>query len=111
MEISIDQSKPYTVARITGALGAEDTEPFIEQMHPLVAQRGSKLIIGLDQVPSISSSGLSALVSIATHARLAQGRVILVAPASFVKSILEVTELNRWFEICDDYAEAGRRMR
>ena len=110
MEISIDQSKPYAVARVAGALGAQDSEAFVEQIHPLVAQRGSKLIIGLDQVPSISSSGLSALVSIATRARLAEGRVILVGPTSFVKGILDVTQLDDWFEICDDYAEAERRL-
>ncbi|HUU84116.1 MAG TPA: STAS domain-containing protein [Phycisphaerae bacterium] len=110
MEISIEQSKSYTVARVAGALSTEDAEQFIERMHPLVSERGSKVIVGLDQVTSISSSGLSALVSIATHARLAEGRVILVGPSKFVKGILEVTELDHWFEVCDDYAEAEQRL-
>jgi anti-anti-sigma factor len=110
MEISLDTSKAYTVARLAGSLGIEDSQEFVEQLHPLVAERGSKLIIGLDQVSAIDSSGLSALVNLATRARLAQGRLILVGPNSFVQGILEVTELQNWFEICNDYAEAERRL-
>ena len=60
MEISIDRSKPHAVARVAGVLGAADAEALVEQIHPLVAQRGSKLIIGLDQVPSMSASSWSA---------------------------------------------------
>ena len=110
MEISIEQSEHCMTAKVSGSLDAENSRAFLEQMHPLVAERGSKVVIGLDQVTSISSPGLSALVSIATHARLAEGRVILVGPNSFVRGILEVTELDKWFEICDDYQEAQQHL-
>ncbi len=110
MGISVDLSKLYAVVRLTGSLDAEDREAFVEQTHPLVAEQGSKLVIDLDQLTSISSAGLSALVSVTTRARLAEGRVILVAPTSFVRGILEVTQLENWFEVCDDCAEAQRRL-
>ncbi len=110
MEVSVDLSQPYAVVRLSGSLDAEDREALVEQMHPLVAEQGSKLVIGLDQLRSISSGGLSALVSVTTHARLAEGRVILVAPTRVVRGSLEVTLLDTWFEICDDYAEAQRRL-
>jgi anti-anti-sigma regulatory factor len=45
-----------------------------------------------------------------TRARLGQGRLILVNPSAFVRSILEVTQLDRWFEICDNLEEAANRL-
>ena len=56
----------------------------------------------------IDSSGLAALISVVTHARLSRARVVLLAPSPFVAGVFGVTNLDRWFEICADLDEAAR---
>jgi anti-anti-sigma factor len=109
MELTIDTSGPFTVARINGGLGVDDEAELIERLQPLVADRRAKLAIVLSTVTSINSSGLSALIGLVTRARMCEGRVILVAPTPFVRGVMEVTQLDEWFEICDDLDEAARR--
>jgi hypothetical protein len=38
-----------------------------------------------------------------------EGRVILVGPSAFVRGVMEVTQLDQWFEVCDDLDKAARR--
>jgi anti-anti-sigma factor len=109
MQIAVDKSGAYTVARLKGDFGLDDGDKVLEQLQPLVAEPDSKLAVALDGVTFINSSGLNSLIAVATRARLSRSRLILVAPSSFVKGVLEVTQLDRWFEICDSLEEAARQ--
>jgi anti-anti-sigma factor len=108
MELNIDTSAPFTVARVNGSLGVDDEAELIERLQPLVADRRAKLAIVLSAVTTIDSSGLGALIGLVTRARMREGRVILVAPAPFVQGVMEVTQLDKWFEICGDLDEVAR---
>ena len=110
MEIVIDDSQGYRVARLRGDFGLDDGDRILERLQPLVADPESKLAVMLDEVTFINSSGLNSLIAVGTHARLSRGRLILVAPSNFVKGVLDVTQLDQWFEICDDLAEAEKRL-
>ena len=110
MEIIIDTSKPFGAVQLKGRLGVGDAQWLMEELEPLMRGRETKLAIGLAEVTSIDSGGLSCLINVVTRARLSEGRVILVGPAKFVEGVLEVTQLDRWFEICPDFEEAARRL-
>jgi anti-anti-sigma factor len=107
LSIDIDRSRAFTVARITGELGAADVERFTEALHEYAAGEGAKLAIDMSSLSSIDSRGLSALIQVTTRARLSQGRVILVAATAMVRGVLGVTRLDNWFEMCDSLDEAG----
>lgn len=108
MKLSIDRSGPIPVAVLEGEWRPTREENIELQLHPLVAEAGARLIIDLSRLDMIGSSGLSALISVVTHARLARSRVILVAPSPFVAGVLETTNLDTWFEICADREAATR---
>ena len=110
MEISIDTSGPYGVVHLKGSLGPEDEQQFAEELYPLVADPQAKLAVVLTDVTFIGSSGLGGLISLVTRARLREGRVILVGPTRFVRGVMEVTQLDTWFEVCDDLEEAAHRL-
>ena len=108
MELRIDNTGPYPVARLWGEIRSEDAPTFVEEIHPLVAQSDSKLAIDLSGVSFLDSTGLASLINVVTRARLASGRTILVSPTPFVAGVFEVTNLDQWFEIAGNLDEAAK---
>ena len=99
MDIRIDTTGPFVMARISGTLTSQHAEAFTEQLHEHVQGDGAVLAIELSQLTMLDSTGLAAMIGLVTRSRLAQGRVVLVAPTPFVRGILEVTHLDSWFEV------------
>lgn len=106
MELTIDKSGVLPVAKMTGEWRSTEEHDCQDVLHPLVAKPEAKLVIDLSGLQMIDSSGLASLISVVTHARLSGARVVLLAPSPFVAEVLEITNLDRWFEICADMDEA-----
>ena len=110
MELQIDHNEPFPVARVSGELGALDAGRFIDTLFDYVSGQGKKLAIELSELQSIDSSGLSALISLVTRARLGGGEVVLVAPTSFVSGVFSTARLDTWFDLCPTLDEAEQRL-
>jgi len=65
-----------------------------------------RLVVNLTEVRFIDSSGLGALLSGYKNANLHQGTLVLAGLQPRVKSMFELTRLNRVFEIYQDVNEA-----
>ncbi len=110
MKVKIDSDGPFPIVRLSGEFQEVDAEEFADSVHELVAGQRAKLAIDLSALDSINSSGLSALITSATRARLGGGRVVLVAPTPFVGGVFNVTKLDTWFDICPDMTEAATKL-
>lgn len=108
--ITIGQSGSLKVAHVKGELNTATVEEFTESLYDHVAGPDAVIALELSKLESIDSSGLSALVSLTTRARLSGGRVLLVAPTPFVEGILCATRLDSWFEIFSSLDDAIARM-
>lgn len=64
MELILDQSGPFTVARVSGELAGSNAESLTEALYDHVSGSASKLAIDLSALQSIDSSGLSALMNL-----------------------------------------------
>lgn len=86
-----------------GAINASNASDFQQKMAKAVAEKGdSNVLVNLEQVESLDSAGLMALVS---SLRLAQSlgkrfSLCCVSPANRI--IFELTQLDRVFEIFED---------
>ena len=110
MECTIDTSGPFAVASLAGEFGMVDDGGIGPQLSELVATPNSRLAISLSETKQINSVGLSALITVVSRARLNGSRVVLVAPAPYVVRVLELTQLNRWFEIVDNLDAAAEML-
>ncbi len=110
MDIQLDTSEPFAVARVIGELRADEAEVFTEALQELGCAENAALAIDLSGVTGIDSSGLGALVHLVARANVTHGRVVLVAPSPFVSGVLNATHLDQWFEIYDSVEDAGRRI-
>jgi anti-anti-sigma factor len=75
MDIAITQTdNGYTLVALRGELRREASQMLEEKLHPLIAEKGSAMVIDLTGMPTVDSSGLSQLIGLATHARLSESR-------------------------------------
>lgn len=110
LQISIEPRADYHLVRLSGELRAEQEPRITEELHPLIAQAGAAMVLELSGVTWVDSGGLSLLINLVTHSRLSQSRVVLVNPGKFVSGVLEVTQLDRWFNIAETIEEAETKL-
>lgn len=72
----------------------------------LCDEQPAKLVIDLSGVTYLDSSGVGTLVDIFRRANGYSGQMILVGPQQRVRSIFELTKLDRFFTILDSEQEA-----
>ncbi|MEL7038124.1 MAG: STAS domain-containing protein [Cyanobacteria bacterium J06592_8] len=73
-----------------------------EEVQAISANEPKLWILDLAKVEFIDSSGLGALVTALKLARQRGCRLVLCHPSATVKMILEITQLDRAFEIFDE---------
>jgi anti-sigma B factor antagonist len=101
----IDQMDGCAVVRAGGEIDAHTVHTF----HGVVAQAASlasRVIIDLDHVTFVDSSGLGGLIAARNTARESGGSLSLVSPPPMVRRLLGATQLHDIFAIHDSLDEA-----
>jgi anti-sigma B factor antagonist len=96
-------------APVVRAAGEVDlrTSPQLREVLLKVAQsKPKRLIIDLSDVDYMDSSGVGTMVEVKRLIERAGGRLILVALQPRVRSVFEVTQLERFFDIANNINDA-----
>lgn len=109
-EVRVEQVGSLTIAYASGELTATDAGDFAEALRDYASGAGARLAIDLSGMKMVDSSGLAALINLVNRARLSGGRVVLVAPSSFVAGIFNITRLDTWFDICKSIDDAKSKL-
>src|SRR6266851_7709309 len=98
MEISVRQQDGIDLLEVRGRLTiGEPAEQLNEALQSIVQRGGRKVVINLNSVPQIDSSGISALVRISIQLAREGGAVHLVCGPGRVRDALTVTRLSKPF--------------
>lgn len=111
MELTLERKGGYVLAKTSGPIDDTARELFREQLHPLFAKAGTRLIIDLAASQRINSPGIGNCVALVADANTNGGRVIFCSPQSFVATVLSVTKLDTFFEVTANLDEAVARLR
>ena len=99
--------KHYTIVFISGILNLFTAKQVRVELEPLLTSERVRVIIDIEDLATIDSSGIGALVNFILAIRKHENaRVVFTTPRSVVLHIFEVTKLKSFFTIIDDYAEA-----
>lgn len=90
------------VIRPEGRLNMVAAPDLREQLHSMVREGHTRLVVDLSAVDSIDSSGLGALISGLKVARQSGGDLRIAAPGEQAVAVLELTNLNRVLKSYDD---------
>jgi anti-sigma B factor antagonist len=109
VELTVTRHEGYALARISGPLDESARPAFREQLHPLIAERGTRLIVDLSSSQRINSPGIGNLVALVADANTNDSKVIFAAPTAFIAGVLSVTKLDTYFDVAPTLEEAIRR--
>ena len=101
------QSGGATVLEVEGKLKmGESVDQFRTQWTQAIHDGARFLVILLNDVPVIDSSGLGSMMRCYSSLKVAGGRVKLVGANDMIRQTLGVTHLDKLFEFYDDEAAA-----
>ena len=110
MELTLTNHDGYVLAKTKGPLDDSARQPFRDQLHPLFAAAGTKLIVDMSGSPRINSQGVGNLVALVADANTNNSRVIFCNLMPFVATVISVTRLDKFFEIAGTVDEAIARV-
>jgi anti-sigma B factor antagonist len=102
--------KDITLVQLSGRLDAR-TSPLVRStLQNLLENEQLKIVIDLQEVPFIDSSGLAALVSGLRMARAKGGNIALSGAQSQAQIVFRLTMLDRVFPIHPTFEEAKQSL-
>jgi anti-sigma B factor antagonist len=98
MEFKIKHEKGVTVISLKGeVIGGPDATELRRQLHSLIEQGKKKIVVDLEQVELMNSSGLGMLIGGLTTVRNAGGDLRLAEASTKILSLFTVTKLTKVF--------------
>lgn len=102
MEIEHEAIGEIDQVRFIGRLTMDNAATAREQLKPIIEQGSGRLILDLQAVEFMDSSGLSVLITALKAARQKQGNVVLAQPRQEVQRLIELTRLHQVFKLFPD---------
>ena len=106
MDISTKKEGQLAVIALSGGLDAKEAPAVKKALQTLLAEGALRLVVDMEAVSFIDSSGLAALVSTLLAARKSEADVALCGLTPAVRSVLELTRLHRVFTVYEDATAA-----
>ena len=91
----------WTVLTVSGEIDIATAPSLRERLHSLLADGRHKLIIDLDDVGFLDSTGLGVLVGVLKRVRTQGGELRLICTQPRIAKVFEITRLDSAFAIFD----------
>ena len=109
VKLSSRQVGDVTVVDAAGRITlGEGASAFRDMIRDLATKGNKKLLVNLNEVSYIDSSGIGEMVSSFTTVTNHGGQLKLLGLSKRVKDLLQITKLYTVFEVFDDEASAVR---
>ena len=99
MSVKIEAKSGLTVCYVEGEIDINTSPGIKKQFDKLIGSKTPKIIVNLTKVTYVDSSGLATLVEILKNMRSYGGRLRLSNMSPKIKSLFEITKLEKLFEI------------
>ncbi len=97
-----------TIVELAGDIDMHHSPGLHAALVDLILARPKKLVLNLSGVPYMDSSGVGTLVEVFRRVSSYHGTMILCELMPRVRSVLEITKLDRFFTICETEEEAAQ---
>jgi anti-anti-sigma factor len=111
MKLSYEDHGAITVLTISGDLTADQVEPFRRSCLDRFTAGVRDIVLDLEFLTFVDSAGLEALLWIIDEASQRSGQLRLVKPDPTVSKILEISRLDRRFNIHESIESAAKSLR
>ncbi len=111
MDISQREKDSIVVLDIQGEIDLYNAPEIKDTIQKLIDAQKYNIIINLEKVSYIDSSGIGALISSLSNLKKYQGGLKIINVYASVKKVFELTKLTSFFEIYDTEEEALAKFR
>lgn len=107
--LDVQERDGFAVLAVSGEVDVATVPRLREQLHGLVAQGSNRIIVNLDAVDFLDSTGLGVLVGALKRVRSNDGDLFLVCTQPRIRKVFEVTGLTKVFQLFEtvDNAVSG----
>ena len=109
-QLKLENANGCTVATLRGELDYDNVGWWLPDLSNLLSEPNAQLVVDLSHIEEIDSGALGKLVGLVAESNTQSSRVILAGLRPYVAGVMEVTHLDRFFEVCSDVAEARARL-
>lgn len=106
MSVKIEPKSGLIVCYIDGEVDINSSPDIKKSFDRLISKKTPKIVINLSKVTYVDSSGLATLVELLKNMKAYSGRMRLVGLTPKIKSLFEITKLEKLFEIMINEDEA-----
>ena len=106
MPIRLENKNNLTVCHIDGEIDINSSPGIKKAFDKLIAKKEPKVVVNFSKVSYVDSSGLAALVEVLKNMRQYGGRLRLTNLSPKIKSLFEITKLEKLFDIVAEEEEA-----
>ena len=111
MDLVTEQQDGVTIVSPAGDLDSTNAHELQQRLDQLLAADVHNFVLDLGRVGFVDSAGLAVMVRLYKRVRIGEGDVRLAAVPPQVQEVLDLTRLNRVFEISGTAAEAAASFR
>ncbi len=111
MKLSYEDHDAITVLKISGELTADQVDTFRRSCQERFAAGIRDVVLDMEHMTFVDSAGLETLLWVIDEAGEKGGRLRIVKPDSTVRKILEVSRLDRRFDIHESIESAAKSLR
>jgi anti-anti-sigma factor len=111
MKLSYEDHDTITVLKISGDLTADQVDAFRRSCQDRFEAGIQHVVLNMEHMAFIDSAGLEALLWILEAAAEHGGQLRLVRPDPIVDKILEISRLDKRFNIHDTIESAAKSLR
>lgn len=109
MDILTETAADRTIGRLTGRMDTLTTKTFDQWFSNQVEQGRTHLVLDMNELMYISSSGLRSLLAAAKQIKAAGGTLVLCGLTGVVRQVFQLSGFYTIFEIVDDIDKADMR--
>jgi anti-sigma B factor antagonist len=95
-----------TVVVLEGDVDLHQSPDLHARLVEIATERPRRLLLDLSAVPYMDSSGVGTLVEVFRRVSGYKGKLVLFGLTSRVRSVFEITKLDRFFTICETLNQA-----
>lgn len=103
---SIEHKENYFIVHLEGRIMNEETITQLMGAVTIALEKNNNLILNLDKLNYLNSSGLNCFISILTKSRVKGGETLITNIPNAINKLLIISKLNTVFEIRETLEEA-----
>ncbi len=106
MKVTVREENNWKIIDLDGKLNEVSSQTLVQEIDTQLNNDNNKIILNLEKLNFINSSGLGSLISIVKRVSQNNGKLCLTNLQVFISDLFEITKLTNIFDIKDTVEDA-----